>query len=194
MIKTHTHYTLAFTAELEDGSTIDLPYQASEIIDPFLSEDGNTFRYAVSHDDYVEYEWQEGVEFIQANPGYMNYLDADAVPGWRSEMEEDHDVYVVDVYDHGSTTYSLRGEGVQCRWDTASGGAMIAIPNENHESPFTDTREAASGILAEYTAWCNGEIYGIIEMTRTASGWEEAYAIWGFIGDEYASSTVKSGY
>lgn len=36
---------------------------------------------------------------------------------------------LLDVYEHGGTSYSVSGEGMQCRWDT-SRGAGIWIPDE----------------------------------------------------------------
>lgn len=195
-IRTSTIVTSSHYAELPDGSTIDLPYEADDIVDPFLSEDGNLFRYAVRDDDCREYDWQEGVEFIQGNPHSINYAGAEEAERWIEEMSVDHDLFSVDVYEHGNIMYSLSGTGPQCQFDTARGGACIAIPNEHHESPFTNTEEAAASILSEYTSWCNGDVYGIVEITRdpeTGAWAEDDMACWGVIGYEYAEQCCREG-
>lgn len=185
------------TFETATGEEIDLPYAAADYIDPFLSEDGNLFRYAVEdHDRGWDYEWQEGVEFIQGSPRHHNYVgDADAANAWIEEMAVDHDIFSVDVYEHGNVVYSLSGTGPQCAFDTARGGAAIAIPNDKHADPFTNTEEAARAILAEFTDWVNGNIYGIVEMIRDpeTGEWAEGDACWGIIGDKYAQQCVNEG-
>ena len=110
-------------------------------------------------------------------------------------MAPDHDVYVVDVYEHGNVVYSLSGTGPQCAFDTARGGAAIAIPNDKHANPFTNTEETARAILAEYTDWVNGNIYGIVEMIRDpeTGEWTEGEACWGIIGWETAEDCIKTG-
>lgn len=195
-IRTRTTITHHHTATLPSGVEVDLPYTAADHIDPFLSDDGTLLRYAVQDEGGYDYEWQEGVEFVQGNPHCVNYLDAEAANDWIEEMSVDHDVYSVDVYEHGNVMYSLSGTGPQCAFDTARGGACIAIPNERHESPFTDTRAAAEGILAEYTSWCNGDVYGIVELTIDPATGEvigDYDDVYGVIGWEYAEQCLTTG-
>lgn len=181
----------SYTADLPDGTSIDLPFEADEMVDPFLSDDGNTFRYAVSDECGHEYEFPEGVEFAQGNPGAIHYTSD--VEGWLEGVNDDSGltVFAVDVYQHGNIMFSLSGTGPQCQFDTARGGACIAIPND-----FTDSESAASSILAEYTAWCNGDVYGLVEMKRDpATGqWAEGDSVWGFYGWEHMETVVKEGY
>lgn len=195
-IRTRTTITRHHTATLPSGVEVDLPLAPCEHIDPFLSDDGTLLRYAVQDEGGYDYEWQEGVEFVQGNPHCLNYLDADAANDWIAEMSVDHDVYVVDVYEHGNILYSLSGNGPQCAFDTARGGAAIAIPNDKHDNPFTNTEEAAAAILSEYTSWCNGDVYGVVEMTidpetgEMVGGYDDC---WGIIGWEYAEECLKHG-
>lgn len=196
VIRTRTIVTRQHTATLLDGTEVDLPIgPACEHIDPVLTEDGTTLRYAVQDDSCHDYEWQEGVEFVQGNMHYLNY--ASDPDGWIEDMSPDHDLYPVDVYEHGNILYSLSGGGPQCAFDTARGGACIAIPNEKHDNPFTNTREAAAAILAEYSAWCNGDVYGIVEVTIDPATGEvvgDYDDVWGIIGWEYAEECLKNGY
>lgn len=196
-IRTSITIIRSHTAELPDGEIVDLPFAPAEHIDPVLSEDGKTLRYAVNDDHCMEYEWQEGVEFAHGNSRWMGALrDADEANEWIDRMSVDHDVFVVDVYEHGNVMFSLSGTGPQCQFDTARGGAIIAIPNANHEYEFTDTEQAARDILAEYTSWCNGDVYGVVEMVKGDDGeWVESdLTCWGFIGWENTEQVLKEGY
>ena len=193
-IRIRTAVTRSHTAELPDGTTIDLPHEGCDHIDPVLTDDGNTFRYA-SLDEYPsEYDWQEGVEFVQGSWRNLHYCDD--VEAWIEDVSPDHDIFAVDVYEHGQIMYSLSGNGPQCDFDTARGGAAIAIPNDKHESPFTNTEEAAAAILSEYTSWCNGDVYFMTEMTRDpeTGEWSEGDTIGGFIGWEHVEDCLKNGY
>lgn len=191
-IQLHTSRTVTHTATLPSGEVVELPAAPCEHIDPVLTDDGNTLRFAVEDDYGREYEWQEGVEFVQAS--YRHNYYCDDPQAWIESVRADHDVFVVDVFEHGNIMYSLSGEGPQCQFDTASGGAAIAIPNEHHDNPFTNTRDAAEGILAEYTAWCNGDVYGVYEMGKVNGEWaENDYPCFGIIGWEYAEQCLKEG-
>lgn len=191
-IRTHTVTTTAYLAELPNGVIVDLPMEADEMIDPALTDDGTTLRYGVHYDSWG-YDFPDGVEFVQGNPRNVNYNDDP--DEWIESMQDDHDLFPVDVYEHGQIMYSLSGGGPQCDFDTARGGACIAIPNERHESPFTDTRGAAADILAEYTAWCNGETYGIVELTLNSATGEvtDEDSVYGFYGWKQAEEACKAG-
>jgi hypothetical protein len=54
-------------------------------------------------------------------------LDTD----WSPNPDAKPNKYAVllDVYDHGGQVYSISGEGMQCRWDTARGGA-VWVPDD----------------------------------------------------------------
>lgn len=193
-VSTRTYHRTTSTATLPDGAEIDLPYTAADHIDPFLSDDGTVFRYAVQDDCGWEYEWQEGVELVQGDPHRINYKDAEAAQRWLEEMRVDHDIFSVDVYEHGNTMYSLSGTGPQCQFDTARGGACIAIPNDNHQYPFTNTEEAAAAILSEYTSWCNGDVYGVVELVKEGDDWNEIDPpCFGIIGWEYVEQCLREG-
>lgn len=191
--KFHTVTTRSHTATIGDDVEIDLPFEADEMVDPFLSEDGNTFRYGVRDDSPHEYELPEGVEFVQGNPRNVNYVGD--VETWLEGMNDNPNVVVfpVDVYEHGDILYSLSGSGPQCQFDTARGGACIAVPTG--PEGFTNPQDAAAAILNEYTAWCNGDVYGIVEMNRDpeTNTWTEGDTCWGFYGWEYAETVCKEG-
>ncbi len=197
-LTSHTHTSTTHTFTIEDGDeniTIESTFPVADHIDPFRSPDSNTIVVALENPHGIdsEHEWPEGVEFVQANPRYFNHLPGDEVEHWTDRLIGDHDVFEVDVYEHGNILYSLGGGGPQCQFDTSHGGARIAIPNDRHENPYTDTRQAAANILAEYSAWCNGEGYGIVSFTYEDGEWVEGDAVWGFFGSESVQSTINSG-
>lgn len=193
---TSTHTTHTFTIEDGDESiTIESDFPVADHINPFRSPDSNTIIVALEDGPSdCEWEWPEGVEFVQANPRYVNHLDGDEIEGWTDGLLADHDIFPVDVYEHGNILYSLAGGGPQCQFDTSRGGARIAIPNDKHGNPYTDTRQAAAAILAEYSAWCNGEVYGIASFTYKDGEWvEDDCPVWGFFGSESVQSAINSG-
>lgn len=54
---------------------------------------------------------------------------------------------MLDVYDHSGVSYSVSGEGMQCRWDTSRGGAMW-IPCEYAKENIRDSALDKLGIGA----------------------------------------------
>jgi len=190
-IRTRTITTTRYTAELPNGVTVDLPMEADEMVDPVLADDGTTLRYAVHYDDSWEYEWPEGVEFVQGNPHNLSYVsDPDE---WIESVQDDHDLFPVDVFEHGNILFSLSGTGPQCQFDTARGGACIAIPTG--PEGYTNPEEAARAILSEYTAWCNGETYGIVELTIDPDTGDvlSEDTVYGILGWEVAEQVCKEG-
>lgn len=112
----------------------------------------------------------------------------------------------LDVYEHSGISYSVSGEGMQCQWDTARGGA-VWVPDkdliediESHpENERTQrARELARQACEEYTSWCNGYCYGAVveEFKREGEDgeWIEKGrdSCWGYIGYECAMSELKT--
>lgn len=115
---------------------------------------------------------------------------------------------LIERYEHGLVNYAPIGESsrVDRQWDVAPGVAVIRFLKPDH---FNDPLiEVARIICQEYTAWCNGDIWGMIryELQSTDTGacpflepadytleWAEADSCWGFVGHEYAQETAKTG-
>lgn len=186
-VRTYTS-TSHYLIDGDDEYAVD--FMPDEFIDPFIrDEDGvRLVTYAVQDDDCRDYDWSEGVHFWQADPHHIS-------PATREEAESSDHVFLVERYEHGLVRYALVGEASQVdrQWDVGVVG-LIGIPND-----FTDPEGAARSILAEYTDWCNGNVYGIVTERFTADnglGWtnlNEGDACWGFIGGEYAQSVVNDG-
>lgn len=127
---------------------------------------------------------------------------------WWKKGREDGTIgnkYAVslDVYEHSGISYSVSGEGTQCRFDTSRGGALW-IPDDD---TITNIRivaaekqidevlvafEFARAEANEYTMWCNGDCYGVVLTTYDALGTEvETDAVYGYIGMESAEAGLR---
>lgn len=198
-VQTRTVTTTTHTARFTDSDDNEIEVETSapvaEHIDPFVADNGDIIVALVDTDGSTldtEYEWPEGVEFIQGNDRHLNHCDNPQT--WLNEQREaGKALFMVGVYEHGLVQYTLAGESIHSgdQWDYCV-GAAIAIPQG--EDGYTDPQEAARAILAEYTAWCNGEAYGIATLSCNEAGeWEETDTVWGFLGSDHAEATVKSG-
>lgn len=189
---TTTTVTLDFGDEYEE---VVVPIEPAEWIDPWINDLGTVLVYA-AHDDYpMDYEWPEGVEFVQGNPNYAHHISSiNGANEWIAEQEAaGKRVFPVGVYEHGGIDYSLAGESLHHRdqWDYCVGGA-IAIPTD-----YTDPEEAARAILADYTAWCNGDTYVIVSMHRedVDQPWSDDYdTIGGYFGSSRTQEAVNTEY
>ncbi len=99
--------------------------------------------------DSVEDALGDGFIFRQGNRDYQNYeADFD-----RADYPEVEHWFVLDVYEHGGIRYSLAGEGQQCQFDTARGGAILGITE--CDGPDNVARYLLQGI----NDYANGEVY-----------------------------------
>jgi len=189
-METTTRTTITATDATEFPEGVELPWEPDPCSSPIV-EDG-TIRYLV-HDAYSsEYDFPEGVEFVQSNSSHMRY-ERD-IEGWLEEVEGNPnlDVFSVGVYQHGGVSYTLAGESLHSgdQWDYCV-GACIAVPNMNDGKGFTDTKEAARAILEEYTSWCNGDVYIIVSVPIANPDTYES--VGGYIGLQYAEEVMKAG-
>jgi hypothetical protein len=187
---TTTEITLDYGDEYED---VVVPITPADWIDPWVNEEGTRLIYAAHDDCPMDYEFPEGVEFIQSNSRNMNY-ESD-VEGWLERVNNDPGlvVFPVGVYEHGLVQYSLAGESMHSgdQWDYVV-GACIAIPTD-----YTDPESAARNILAEYTAYCNGDAYVIVSMERENADaeWSDDYeVIGGYFGSDSTQELINTGY
>lgn len=111
----------------------------------------------------------------------------------------------LDVYEHSGSSYSISGEGQQCRWDTAKGGAVwvpgddlvihLAGMNGGFGATTEQVFEACRDCLNEYNDFINGENYGVcIDTLDTKGNVVESDQCWGFIGRKHAEESMKADY
>jgi len=166
----------------EDGISVELPVLPEH--DPYLDKEAGMVRF-VTIDEYpMEYEFPEGVSFIQGNRDYLHY---DNNPDqWIADHANDH-LFAVGVYEHGAIQYSLAGESFHSNdpWDYAV-GAAIAIPDD-----YTDPKEAARAILDEYTSYCNGAVYIVWEVHIYTGDYDSCG---GYYGWDQAQQVLKESF
>lgn len=82
-------------------------------------------------------------------------------PGLRRKVDRGL-AFVLSCYQHGNIVWSLKGEGPQCRWDTAQVGGILIWEGRSKDlgpKKVDDRRADAKRFLETYNAWANGETY-----------------------------------
>lgn len=181
--------------------------------------------------DSAEVVWQEitygfscadsGDDEDQGYDMYVPSLDdvlnvAELVDAIPNEVKNPHAI-LLSVYDHGGRVYSLLGQGMNCQWDTAHGGAILVPSNECVEAAKgvaeSDGRELmdvlrgwAVDVLDDYNAYLSGEVYGLVDVVYTYNAqdgqgephlddrneidYDDHGSCWGFIGEKYAKGEL----
>ena len=177
--------------------------------------DDETVFSGLEYYDYRGTVWTHIVE-LHGHEVPIRAWDDRALELWREGRKNGTigNKYAVslDVYEHSGIAYHVSGEGMQCMWDTARGGA-VWVPDEclieDIESyPEGEARnervvELARQACEEYTSWCNGDCYGVIVEKFVQNGvddldepvWEQVEEIencWGFIGYQYAMKEMEA--
>lgn len=203
-------------SELADGRVLVsylLVDEDSEHMDPRQSDGSGwqEFRVLYSQSDADELSGLFDCE--SCGYGYGDHLldgemrtDLDTwigCDGWKeppaSVAIREGRAFLFEKYEHGLVNYALRGESSQVdrQWDVSPVAGFIWADDDWGED--VDIEEAARAALQEFTDWCNGNVWGIVHAfytDRQGLGWtllgDETEACWGFIGDEYAESELKS--
>lgn len=122
----------------------------------------------------------------------------------------------IERYEHGLVRYAPIGESSQIdrQWDVAPGVAIFRFKEGHGCGDKNDPNGVLNFVRAvcdEYTAWCNGDVWGIIEYSRRppidaphcevlipeeylADAWEETESCWGYLRHEWAEQAAKEGY
>lgn len=76
------------------------------------------------------------------------------------DLEKRNLVFILSCYQHSGTSWSLKGEGMQCNFDNVEIAGILILDKEIFKGMRKAKKEnAARAILKEYNAWCNGEVY-----------------------------------
>ena len=149
-------------------------------------------------------------KLVSFNHRHINYQDPDkylevrdgevvgANIGLRRKLEVGT-AFILSYFEHGEGAWSLKGEGTQCRWDTAqiAGVLLWEHPvNEMGSKTYEERAEDARKFLEVYNEWANGHCYGysIEEEVTLPCGHTETKDLdscFGFIGDDYMLDQVK---
>lgn len=83
----------------------------------------------------------------------MDQVRADLV---KAGLIGDPDRVVLDCYEHGGQQWSVSGEGMQCRFDTASGAGLWVPDTEARRAIDMRSRVYAWGSIVNNSAWLKG--------------------------------------
>lgn len=143
-------------------------------------------------------------------------LAENRMAAWRQVRDQGQvgDVLAVmlDVYEHGGMVLSVSGEGMQCPWDTARGGAVWvpdAIASEEIRARVKQKHaqgEAASlqdeaadycrSVLSAYNDWLAGDSHGVCAyvLDKETGQLLDHYTseVWGYVGGQYAREELAS--
>ena len=97
----------------------------------------------------------------------------------------------LDKYEHSGVSFSLSGEGMQCRWDTSSRCALLIMSEDyalNADSTPESLRELARSSIGEYNQWLDGDVYRYVIYDGDG---EEIDNLSGIYGYGYALDEAK---
>lgn len=115
--------------------------------------------------------------------------------------EGNPDAVEIDKYEHSGVAYSVRGEGMNCQWDTSTAWAMW-LPNKCLLEELKElTGKARRNKCVEFARqacetinqWFIGDVYGVIVITFDKAGKEiDQDSCWNYFGHKYAEEELQS--
>jgi hypothetical protein len=85
----------------------------------------------------------------------------------------------LDCYQHGNTVWSLSGEGIQCRFDTARRGGIAIYEGDEDSIGKEDRKSDCRKMLDEYNDYLNGQVFYYM-VTRKDEVIDQCSGIIGF--------------
>jgi hypothetical protein len=169
------------------------------------------YKVTLSHDDCVESpaETQDGFQIFSFNTRHINFRhpehfgvmpDKDGDPFFSSKDENGKPnpykklynrnlLFVLSCYQHSGTAWSLSGEGPQCQWDTCSIAGVLILDEKSFKGMRRAKKlENARSFLKDYSAWCNGEVYGYNIEDENGNHIDSCY---GFYESEYMFECIS---
>lgn len=123
------------------------------------------YTYTIEHDSsFCEDMTQEdvlpyGCSLRLRSRNYLSFIEDNEL----QDLFEDPDFGTVwlDVYQHGNIVVSPQGNGPQCMFDTARGGAVLIVDlrefPEWKDMALEERQEHIAECCRVYTAWANGD-------------------------------------
>jgi len=160
----------------------------NDSINPFETSEGNG----------IFYHWKEyGKEQLEKYCELLGYdIDTKEKIG-----EENPDTVRIDKYEHSGITYSVAGEGMNCRWDTSNSWAIWYPDNVLLEELKGLKGQARRQKCIEYARqccelfnqWANGEVYCIVKETYDHNKEQIDYDVCGgYFGYEEALKSLET--
>lgn len=155
-------------------------------------------RVEVDYDSYVENpfldwgtpQWMFG-SFESRSvfwPAAEKYVGEGCDISIPKDLRERGYLFDVSLYRHSGDVYSLRGEGMQCEWDTVQQAGFIYITGEESEYPesLEERKAQARQHLQMLNDYVNGQVFviGTEGVKNIPDGWGDA-ACGGYHGVEH---------
>lgn len=203
MIRKYTTYTMEI-----DDETYPLPFNPdSEPVHVYQAANGlKTVVAFLMHDDSPAdpfEEFDEG-EFYQFNRNHKHYTQRPDIEEFKRIVRANKGrVVTVDSCGEGYRAGELVTPA-QCRDKNGTCEAEDILDRADgyYIAPedAADPLKYAKGAIKTYSAWCEGDVYGVCVWTYTRASikdeWEEPKRdeCWGFYGYEYASEELLSEF
>jgi hypothetical protein len=129
-------------------------------------------------------EWE--TKGAGANIGFQRKLDVGTA-------------FIISCYEHSGIIYSIRGEGMQCQWDTTRIAGVLVweeSPKNMGAKTYTERENDARNFLKEYNHWVNGECYYYCledekgEHIDSCGGYIGYESIWEVLREEHSELFV----
>ncbi len=97
--------------------------------------------------------------------------------------------FLLSCYEHSGCSWSLKGEGFQCQWDTTQYAGIMIWQGKSKDAGKTvkEREERARKAISVYSDWANGTCY---YFRLEDMGGEELDSCGGFIGDNDLEAAV----
>lgn len=187
-----------------DGTDYTVPDTygcAAEWFDPLVGTDdkGHIIVTYIAQDDSGDHEnpWErddDSITYRIFDNGHQRdqFMD-DQIENPDAEIfkaQAEGRFFWLERYEHGLVRYALVNESSQTdrQWDVAHGVGYLILDTDWSG----DLTEIARALCEEYTAWCNGECYGIVNVTLDLLGEQiDEDTCWGYIGSSYAEQEAR---
>lgn len=178
-----------------DGNEVEFTIDGPEPYDTDYvwakrQEDGDVRVTWLVHDNDAHWEWDklttEPAEWVDAVfEEFTTEWDRDAFIEQATEQVGKDRVFIVDHFEHSSHHYSLTGT-VNYGYmglDTRPSCVLVVPPD------VTEPKEWAKGVLESYSAYVNGDSWGIVTNIVSPDG-TVLYgdSTWGYIGFDNAKA------
>ena len=98
------------------------------------------------------------------NVGFEEDDDGNDVPDKDLQAKLDAGLaFTLSYFEHGQCSWSLSGEGPQCRWDSVRFAGLLVWEQDAGDlgpETYEEREKDARAFIERFTNWCNGEIYG----------------------------------
>jgi hypothetical protein len=150
----------------------------------------------------VDESGEDAWEWLGFDPRTTDYCRRDPADVLDAEPFRPGLDFWIEKYEHGMVRFAPSNESSQVdrQWDVSGGVALLRI--RKPDSFGGELIDVVRCICQEYTAWCNGDIYGIVTYEKVVApnspiliedDWVQTDSCWGFLGYDYAAETAKSG-